>query len=377
MKYCKKCVQPDTRPGIRFNQEGICPACVFAEQAPAADWAQRRKEIEEIVEYGRKHNVNGYDCIIGVSGGKDSLRQSMYVRDELGMNPLLVSCMYPPEQQTERGAYNLANLISLGFDCISVSPNPQIWKMLMREGFLRFGNWCKSTETALYASAPLVSIAYHIPLIFLGENPAVALGDLDIGSTGSDANKMKYCHTLKGGPEALMTEEITEKDLFWYRYPTDDEMEFVGMKIVYLGYFIQDFTRFKNAEYALERGLIIRDDPPEDIGDHYGFEALDDDFVVINQMFKHLKFGFGKVTDQAAEAVRLGMMPRSEALDLVKSYDGKCAPRFIERFCNYISITRKQFDETVEKFRNPQIWQKNTRGEWELKDLVNAHEGIA
>lgn len=370
MNYCKKCVQPDTRPGIRFNDEGICPACVFAAEAPVVNWDLRRKEINEIVAYGKSHNTNGYDCIIGVSGGKDSLRQSLYVRDELGMKPLLVSCMYPPEQQTHRGAYNLANLISLGFDCISVSPNPQVWKMLMREGFLRFGNWCKSTETALYASAPLLSIAYHIPLIFLGENPAVALGDLDIGSTGSDGNKMKYCHTLKGGPDVLLVEEITEKDLFWYRYPTDEAMEFVGMRIVYLGHFIKDFTRFKNAEYGVQHGLILRSDPPEDIGDNYGFEALDDDFVVINQMFKYLKFGFGKVTDQTAEAIRLGKMSREEAIDLVKAYDGKCAQRFIDRFCDYIGITQQQFVETMERFRNKDIWQKNSFGKWELKDLA-------
>src|SRR5689334_16483626 len=105
MKFCTKCTQPDTRPGIKFNEEGVCPACYFAEQAPIVDWSVRRQELEEIAEYGRKHNLNGYDCIIGVSGGKDSLRQCLYVREELGMNPLLVSCMYPPEQQTERGAY--------------------------------------------------------------------------------------------------------------------------------------------------------------------------------------------------------------------------------------------------------------------------------
>src|SRR6185436_11305402 len=120
--------------------------------------------LDEIAEFGRRNNVSGYDCIIGVSGGKDSVRQVMYARDELGLKPLLVSCTYPPEQMSERGAKNLANIISLGFDLISVSPAPQTWKSLMREGFLRFGNWARSTEMALYASAPKVAIAYHIPL---------------------------------------------------------------------------------------------------------------------------------------------------------------------------------------------------------------------
>ena len=366
--YCAKCVQPNTRPGIRFDSDGVCPACRFAEQADKIDWAARRRGLEAVADFGRKHNISGYDCIIGVSGGKDSTRQAMYVRDDLKLKPLLVSCTYPPEQVTERGAHNISNLISLGFDCISVSPNPKIWKLLMRESFLKYGNWCKPTEMALYASAPKIAIAYHIPLIFLGENPAIALGDLNVGSVTGDANKMKYCHTLGGGrPDNLLIEGMTEGDVYWYYYPSDDEMEWAKLRIVFLGYFIKDFKRFKNAEFSVANGLKIRDDPPEDIGDNYGFEALDDDFVVVNQMFKYLKFGFGKVTDQASEAVRLGMMSRDEAVEAVKKYDGRCADRFIKSFCDYIDISEDRFWETAERFRNKNIWEKETGGAWKLK----------
>ena len=168
MRYCKRCVQPDTRPNIKFDQNGICPACHYVEKWPKIDWESRRRKLETIADWGRNHNVSGYDCIVAVSGGKDSTRQSMYVRDELGLKPLLVCCSYPPEQLVERGAQNLSNLISLGFDCISISPNPIVWKKMMRQGFLKFGNWAKSTEIALYTSAPRIAIAYHIPLIFLG-----------------------------------------------------------------------------------------------------------------------------------------------------------------------------------------------------------------
>lgn len=371
MRYCKKCVQPDTRPGIKFDEYGVCPACRFAGDIEKVDWEVRRKEIEEIADFGRRNNVSGYDCIIGVSGGKDSTRQSLYVRDELKLRPLLVSCTYPPQQQTERGAYNLSNLISLGFDCVSVSPDPQVWKILMRQGFLKYGNWCKSTEMALYASCPKIAIAYHIPLVFLGENPAIALGDLNVGSVNGDANKMKYCHTLEGGnPDKLLIKEITEKDVFWYRYPLDEEMDWAKLKIVFLGYYIKDFTRFRNAEVAIAHGLQIRSDPAEDMGDAYGFEALDDDFVIVNQMFKYLKFGFGKTTDQAAEAVRLGMISRDKAIDLVKKYDGKCAQRYIDLFCKYLEITNEQFWEVAESFRNKDIWKRDDSGNWALKEQV-------
>ncbi len=370
MKYCKECVQPDTRPGIKFDSKGVCLACSFVKESETIDWDARRLELEKITEYGKRHNVSGYDCIVGVSGGKDSTRQSIFVRDELGLKPLLVSCQYPPEQLTKRGAHNISNLISLGFDCITMAPNPKVWKKLMLQGFLKYGNWCKSTEMALYASAPKVAIAYHIPLIFLGENPAIALGDTGVGSVTGDANKMKYYHTLQGGDPRknnLVTKEMKEQDLILYKYPLDDEMEWAKLKIVYLGYYIKDFTRFKNAEFATARGLQVRTDTPEDIGDIYGFGALDDDYVVVNQMLKYLKFGFGQVTDQTAEAVRLKMMTRDEAIKLVKKHDGRCADRFVKGFCNYIGISEKKFWQVAQSYRNKDIWQKDKKGQWALK----------
>lgn len=345
-------------------------ACNFAKETEKIDWEKRRRELQEIAEFGRKNNVSGYDCIIGVSGGKDSTRQSLFVRDELGLKPLLVSCQYPPEQLVQRGANNISNLVSLGFDCITVSPNPQIWKKLMLQGFLKYGNWCKSTEMALYACAPKMAIAYHIPLIFLGENPAIALGDTGVGSLTGDANKMKYYHTLGGGDPKksnLLIEEIKDQDLILYTYPPDDEMEWAKLKIVYFGYYIKDFTRFRNAEFAVEKGLQIRKDPPEEIGDIYGFGALDEDFVVVNQMLKYLKFGFGQVTDQLAEAVRLKMMDRKKAIRIVKKYDGKCADRFIKRFCNYLGIGEAEFWRIAESHRNKDVWKKDSQGRWKLK----------
>ena len=369
MKYCKKCVQPNTRPGIVFDKKGVCMACRLAEQHNRIDWPKRRKELEEIADFGRKNNVSGYDCIVGVSGGKDSTRQSIYVRDELGLKPLLVSCNYPPEQLTERGAHNLSNLVSLGFDCIQIAPDPKVWKKLMLQGFLKYGNWCKSTEMALYASAPKIAIAYHIPLVFLGESEMMAFGVADSGD-GGNANKMKYGHTLQGGDpktNKLVTKEIKDQDLFWYRYPSDEEMAWGKLKVVFLGYYIKDFTRFKNAEFAIKRGLEIRNDSPEDIGDFYGFSALDDDHVIVNQMLKYLKFGFGQVTDQTCEAIRLGMMTRKKAIELVKKYDGRCADRFIEGFCRYLGINKKNFWRVAEFYRNKDIFEKDAKGNFKIK----------
>lgn len=370
MRYCKKCVQPDTRPSVVFDKDGVCLACRFAEKNKDIDWKARRKELEEIADFGRKSNVSGFDCIVAVSGGKDSTRQAFYVRDELGLKPLLVTCTFPPEHITERGARNLSNLVSLGFDCIQLAPNPKVWKEFMLQSFLKYGNLYKPAEMALYSSAPKVAIAYHIPVVFLGENDAIAFGAIDVGSTSGNANKMKYCHTLQGGnPKkiGLATKKMDDQDIIPYIYPSDEEMEWTKLKIIFLGYYIEDFTRFKNAEFAVKKGLELRKAPPEDFGDIYQFSALDDDFVAANQMFKYLKFGFGQVTDQVAEAIRLGMMTRQEGVELVKKYDGKCSDKFVEIVYKYLGISKKKFWQVVESFRNKNIWKEDANGKYIIK----------
>ncbi len=365
MKYCKKCVQPDTRPGIKFNDEGICPPCQYFGQLNDIDWEGRETQLKGIVEFGRKHNVSGYDCIVGVSGGKDSTRQALYVKEQLGLKALLVCCTYPPEQATERGAYNISNLITLGFDTITVSPDPQVWKKLMREGFLKYGNWCKSTEMALYACLPKIAIAYHIPLIFLGENPATHFGELGVRSFDWDANRSKHSNTIAGGPDIFLSDEIGDKDLFWYRYPSDEEMDWAKLQIVYLGYFWKDFNKLDNAAFSVSHGLELREGTPYELGDIHPFEALDDDFVIMNQMMKHVKYGFGKVTDEVCEQIRCGRMTRAEGMALVQKYDGKCSPQIIQKFCDYIDITEKEFWDVVESYRDKKVWLKDGQG-WKL-----------
>lgn len=375
MRYCVKCLQPDTRPSIVFDQEGVCPACRFAERGHAIDWEARRRELEEIAAFGRARNVSGFDCIVGVSGGKDSTRQALYVRDELGLNPLLVCCTSPPEQLCERGPRNVSNLISLGFDLVTVSPAPQTWKRLLRYGFERFGNPARSTEMALYASAPRMAIAYQIPLVFLGENPAITVGELGTGSVGGDANRMKHSNTISGGPQSLGLSQEEAERLYWYNYPPDEDMDQAELRIVYLGYYIEDFRKRENAEFSMARGMEVRSDPPEDIGDITGHEALDEDFVIMNQMLKQYKLGFGKVTDQVCEEIRLGRMTREEGKRLVRLYDGKCAPHYLEKCRKYMEMEPERFHAVLESYRNQDLWVRGEDGGWRLRDDFDGPDG--
>ncbi len=374
IKHCKLCLNPDTRPKVKFDDNGICLACNLAranraDGADPIDWAGRQQELRDLVAWGRAHSKCSYDCIIGVSGGKDSTRQAFYVRDNLGMRPLLVSSVYPPEQQVERGAYNLANLVNHGFDCISVTLDPQTWRKTMRKAFREFSNWCKSTELPLYAIPVHIAIGYQIPLIFLGENPAYYLGTPVGDDVGGDATRMKYCNTLGGGrPDFLLVDDVRIQDLYLYGYPSDEDIQYARIRIAYLGHYIEDFNNIENKRFAVDHGLQLRDDPPEDIGDYTQSQSLDEDFYCVNQFLKYLKFGFGQATDKVGEAIRLGYMDHETAIELIRKYDGKCHPRYIRRFCEYLEIPEAEFWEVAERCRNPELWDRDAAGNWKLRD---------
>ena len=357
MNYCTRCLQPDTRPNTEFNRSGVCPACVYFAQHKKIDWEERRNTLIDLVSQYRNPSAQ-YDCIIGVSGGKDSFRQAIWVRDCLKLRPLLVCLSYPPHQLSEIGASNLSHLIEAGFDVIQSCPAPITWRNLMRSAFDIFVNWGKATELALFAAVPRIAIDYKIPLILWGENPGLQLGDLGtLGSTGYDGNNLRNMNTLGGGGyNWMLNEGFNEKDLIAYRYPTIEEFEESKIQIVYLGWFLGDWSLLNNGSISALHGIKIRTDRVGKTGDLYGVSSLDEDWVTLNQMIKYYKFGFGRASDYINEMIRLGTISRDEAISVVSQFDGACADEYITSFCEYINITEEHFWEKVISVTNQDLF---------------------
>jgi N-acetyl sugar amidotransferase len=358
VKYCASCLQPDTRPNSRFSESGRCPACVYFDELQYVDWQERSEILQDLLSQYPGRSGEYFDCIIGVSGGKDSTRQALYVRDKLGRRPLLACLSYPPEQVTQRGVDNISNLIELGFNVVLSAPAPQTWRRLMRESFDRFTNWARSTELALFSSVPQLAIRYNIPLILRGENPGPRLGDLKtLGRTGYDGNNLRFMNTLSGGSMQWIEDAgFQPRELLPYRYPDPEEFESAGLQIVYLGWFLGDWSLRNNALYSLVHGLQKREDSVERTGDLFGVTSLDEDWVTLNQMIKYYKFGFGRVTDYVNEELRLSRITRERAIDLVERYDDACVPEYIESFCEYIAITVDEFWHKVRACADPTLF---------------------
>lgn len=363
MKYCVRCLQPDTRPNTLFTESGLCPACNYHEQAQGIDWQERYEILQDLVSKLERRPGQFFDCIIGVSGGKDSTRQAMWVRDKLGLRPLLVSLSHPPQQVSQLGVDNISNLVELGFDVLYSSPSPGVWQRLMRDSFFKFANWARSSELALFSSVPQVAIRYQIPTIFWGENPALQVGDLKtMGRNGWDGNNLRYSNTLSSGHAWMLESGYSPAELIPYVYPDVEQFDDANIQIIYLGWFLGDWSLLNNAAYACPSGLRIRDAHPFNTGDLYGISNLDEDWHNMNQMIKYLKFGFGKVTEYVNEELRSGTMKRSEAIELVEQYDGQCSDEYIESFCAFIDISTDEFWAHVRQSLNRDLFDLHADG---------------
>ena len=363
MKICKRCIQPDTRPGIYFNNEGVCGGCLWEDEKKRIDWESRENELRDIAEWAKKTAKSNYDCAIGISGGKDSTKQALTARDRLGLRCLLVNC--EPDGITDIGKHNIENLKKLGFDVIGIRPNPKVVRMFVKRDFYKYLNPVKITEYCLWASTYIIADKFDIPLIIQGDNPGLTLGTSLTGvSTDSNAMKADELQTLSSGwKEYTEIEGVEEKDLYLFHY-NRKKLEEKGCKAIWLNYFLKEWSSHKNAVFSKEHGFKWRtENSPEAVGTYDVYFALDTYLAPVNQLLKHTKFGFGFCVDVSCYDLRDGLLTRDKAIELVKKYDGKCSEVYIEKFCNYIGISQKEFWSVVEKFRGS-MWKKDEKGNW-------------
>tara|TARA_B100000029_G_scaffold240748_1_gene237939 strand:+ start:1510 stop:2637 length:1128 start_codon:yes stop_codon:yes gene_type:complete len=359
MKYCKKCLYPDTKPGLNFDDEGICNACINNERKNQIDWDKRKREFIEIIDKYRSKDGSRYDCVIPVSGGKDSTYQAYFVKKEFGLNPLLVN--FIPRDLVELGRKNIENLKSLGFDYIEFTPNPIIYRKLAKIGLTELGDVTWPEHHGLFTVPAKIAVAYKIPLIIWGENPQTEYGGSGTG------NKLDKKWLIEHGGyflDKMPIEKVTEfgiklNDLKPYIYPSDEEINQVGLTGVFLGsYFKWDI--FKQLEIVKNLGFSVSEKPKE--GTYQNWENLDEKYTGMHDYFKWIKYGFGRATDHASIDIWYNRKTREEGKELIQKYEGKIPTWYFDEFLEDFELTKKQFYDIVDKFANPDLFKKDENG---------------
>lgn len=174
LKYCKKCLMPSTRPGLKFKN-GVCLACIHEEAKDSTNWEERFEALKALCDKHRREDGKP-DVLIAASGGKDSFFQTYVFKELLGMHPLLVS-VEDGFSKTPEGEANVATLSeTFGVSYLTLKPNLATQKKLARYFFTKYGKPTWYIDRLIYTYPLKMAQQLGVPLLVYGENIAYEYG---------------------------------------------------------------------------------------------------------------------------------------------------------------------------------------------------------
>jgi N-acetyl sugar amidotransferase len=365
VRYCRRCITPATRPQIALDAGGVCNACRAHAARPSIDWAARAAAFRDVAAAARARS-RGYDCVVPVSGGKDSTWQVVTCLEH-GLTPLAVTWKAP--SRTAIGARNLANLVGLGVDHVDYQISPVVERKFLAASFARHGTTALPMHMALFAIPLRIAAAFRIPLVVWGENPATEYGgppDAQRGFRMDDRWLRTYGVTHGTTARDWISPELTERELTAYVAPTEAELDAAGVLAVFLGhYFAWDPER--SLAVARAHGFASRAEGPRT--GHYDYADIDDDFISIHHWLKWYKFVFTRTFDNLSLEIRNGRLTRAQAVEIVRRRGDETPREDIDAFCAFVGMARRRFAEIAESFRNPAVWTRRD-GVWVIDGFL-------
>lgn len=368
MQYCKRCLYPNTKPDLTFNEQGTCSACTAYDSRATIDWAKRENDFNKLVYYYKSLRC-AYDCIVPVSGGKDSTYQVIQAL-KFGLRPLCITAS--TDDLSGIGRTNLDNISKLGVDHIEVNVDKKLRRKINKYTLSEIGDISWAEHITIFTIPVKMAIQLGVPLIIWGENPQNEYG----GPT-----KAQWSHQLDqrwleefGGLNGLRVSDVFEQsqyfsmsqaDLksaaYWYTYPDLSQKTTNG---IFLGQFFP-WDGAQNALTASQFGFRSWYGPVE--GSGYPYENLDNYQTGIHDYFKYIKFGFGRATDIVSNHIRRGNISREEGKSIVLQYDGQIPTSYLSRpldeILGEIDLEVPEFIKIVNQWANPQLFSIE-KGKW-------------
>lgn len=357
MKYCVECVYPHTKPDLVINSEGVCSACTAFRAREEIDWAKREQEFKSLV-YATKQMKFPYDCIVPVSGGKDSTYQVVKAK-EYGLKVLAVTAT--TDHLSKLGRANLDNISNLGVDHIEVTPNKALRRKLSKYSLIEVGD-CSWPEHCSIFSIPIhIAQKFHVPMVLYGENPQAEYGG------PYDAQRARLLterwFTEFGGMLGLRARDFidqgygTETDMQFYSWPKRLDGNLNNPSVSFLGYFLP-WDGYTNACIAAENGFKWFDRPVEGIG--YSYENIDNLQTGARDYLRYVKYGYGRATDLVCNHIRRKRMTRAEGISHLEIWDGQWPGTYLgvslEEILKNIDVTLEEFIKVVNQFTNKDLF---------------------
>jgi N-acetyl sugar amidotransferase len=370
IQTCKRCLYHESHPlGLILDEEGICSGCRIHEEKDSLDWEARWNKLKDLVRPYRSPGGQTYDCIVPVTGGNDSYFIVHLVKEKLGLNPLLVT--YNKYFNTPLGIWNLANLRTR-FDCdiLMQNVNPISVKKITRTTLREFGSiyWpCLAGQTVFPVQT---AVRYGVPLIIWGAHQGLEqVGMFSHEHEVEMTRRYRKDHDLMGyEADDLLSifDTLSEDDIWQFHYPSDHDLERLGVRGIYLGNYARWDPKGQHEEMIRCHGYRTTTFPRTfDCYDHVDcFNFMD-----LHDLLKLYKHGYSKVTDHACREIRHGRLTREEGLSLVKKYE-LIPPKYSELFLDWLGLTPKSLQFLLDRHRNPKFWNQTEFGLFNLNNNI-------
>ena len=370
MKYCSRCVYPEVAVNLVI-QGNLCTACLSFEEGEdesQIDWAVRAEEFAELAALAKQNSRGNYDCVVPVSGGKDSYYQT-HVAIEYGLKPLLVT--YHGNNYLPEGDWNRDRMRSVfDADHLVMGPSVDVLKKMNRLGFRKMGDMNWHAHAGIYTYPMHIAVKLGIPLVIWGEIPWDISGMYSPHDKVEFNNRLRREHDLRGfewtdfvgDPEDF----LEDRDLNWAKYPTDDEVQALGLRGIFIGnYFKWDanlHVEIAKREYGWKASEVAFDRT------YRRMSNLDDRYENgVHDLLKFLKFGYGRASDHASKDIRAGHLSRSQGIDMVRQYD-HIVSSDLRHWLEYVELSEAEFWRIADSFRDPRVWRIEG-GTW-VKDNI-------
>ena len=366
IKFCKKCVTPDSRPRVVFDSDGVCNACNFVSVKKNTDWKKREKELVEILDELRSSD-GSYDCIVPWSGGKDSSYVAYVLKFKYKMNPLLVT--FSPLIMNEVGEHNRQKLIELGFDNLMIRPNQNISQYLSKRFFTERGNPKTHWDAGVTCFPVQIALKYNIKAIFYAEDSESEYGGRVLNK--DSIKLMQYDaiieQHIEDHPSNWVNDKVSQNDIQPYLYPDIEDIKKKKIKSYYFSYFFR-FDMYKN--YLAIKDLIDFKIVKRTSGTFTNFDSLDDKIDDLYYYMQFIKFGFGRCSRDCSRFIQNGHLSRKKAVEHVKNYDGEFPKKNLAEVLEFLHLKKSEFLDIIDKHRNEEIWYKNNKKKWQLYSTV-------
>ena len=341
LKYCNRCVMPETTEGIEFDENGICTACTSSEQKMHINWNERREMLDSLLNKAKKDakkNDSPYDCIVPISGGKDSTYQLHVLLKVYKLRVLAVT--FSHNWYSKIGFYNLVNCLEeFNVDHIQFTPNRQSVGVAARKSLKAIGDACWHCHSGV-GSFPLhIAVKFKIPLLIWGESIAEASGRASHFNPVLKFDRDYFNKvSAKKTADEMIDDEITAKDIHPFQLPSYDEIDKTGVWGLHLGDYVfwddEKQTEFISETYGWKETEIENA--------YKGYKSAECIMAGLHDFTCYLKRGFGRATMQAAADVRNGLLSRQEGFELIKKHDQE-KPEALKYFLQITSLSNEEF----------------------------------